>query len=121
MKPFFHKTVLLTAGLFMYNIIMAPSRNCKQSDDSFCYICGYYIGPKQPKYQLLGGTKLWTGYSAYFGIQIGDQDKKWAPRASCGTCRSTLEGWLREIGKVCHFGENQRTTLQTATSIWLIY
>ena len=70
---------------------MIPSQNCKLSADSFCYTCGYYIGPK---HQLLRGTKLWTGYTVYFGTQIGDQDKKWAPHVSCGTCRSALEGRL---------------------------
>jgi hypothetical protein len=28
-------------------------------------------------------------------MPIGDQDKSWAPHVSCGSCRSTLEGWYR--------------------------
>lgn len=74
---------------------MACSRRCIHSADSFCYICGYYIGPKQPKHMMVRGTKLWSAYTAYFGMAIGDQDKPWAPHVSCATCRSALESWLR--------------------------
>ena len=27
-------------------------------------------------------------------MKIGDQDKSWAPHFCCGSCRSTLEGWM---------------------------
>jgi len=74
---------------------MSSSRHCKLSVDMFCYICGFYIAPKQLKHPLNRGTKLWTAYAAYFGMNIGDQDKSWAHHESCGTCRSTLEKWLR--------------------------
>lgn len=57
---------------------MASSRHCKLSADVFCYICGYYIAPKQLKHPLNRGTKLWTAYAAYFEMNIGDQDKSWA-------------------------------------------
>ena len=30
-------------------------------------------------------------------MAVGDQDKLWAPHYSCGSCRSTLDGWLRGI------------------------
>ena len=33
-------------------------------------------------------------------MDIGDQDKPWAPHIICGSCRSNLEGWLRGFGKV---------------------
>ena len=36
-------------------------------------------------------------------MDIGDQDKPWAPHAICGNCRSNLEGWLRGSGKVMSF------------------
>ena len=35
-------------------------------------------------------------YLAYFGIPVGDQDKRCAPHVICDYCRRTLEGWLRE-------------------------
>lgn len=69
----------------------------------FCYICGFYIGSKQGKHNLMRGTKLWRAYSAYFGMSIGDQDKSWAPHVCCGSCRSTLEGWLRGSRKCMPF------------------
>ena len=73
------------------------SRSCKLCPDSFCYVCGYYISPIQTKHKIVSGTKFFTAYHAFFGMAIGDQDKSWAPHYSCGSCRSTLEGWLRGI------------------------
>ena len=34
---------------------------------------------------------------------MGDQDKLWAPHFCCGSCRSTLEGWLRGSRKSMSF------------------
>ena len=73
---------------------MSSKRKCHLSPDSFCYICGHYIGSKQQKHKISPGTKLVTAYS-YFGMPIGDQDKTWSPHDCCRSCRSTLEGWLR--------------------------
>ena len=28
-------------------------------------------------------------------MKMGSQDKSWAPHFCCGSCRSTLEGWMR--------------------------
>lgn len=39
-------------------------------------------------------AKYSFAYEKYFGMKIGDQDKSWAPRVICGTCRSNLEKWL---------------------------
>ena len=36
-------------------------------------------------------------------MDIGDQDKPWAPHVICGSCRSNLEGWLRVSGKGMSF------------------
>ena len=60
-------------------LAMSSKRKCCLSPDSFCCICGYYIGSKQQKHKISPGTKLVTAYSAYFGIPIGDQDKAWSP------------------------------------------
>ena len=81
----------------------SSSRICKLSPDSFCYVCGYYIGPKQVKSAITLGTKFAKAYHAYFGMPIGDQDKSWAPHFCCGSCRSTLEGWLRGSRKCMPF------------------
>jgi hypothetical protein len=82
---------------------MANRRACKLSPDSFCYICGYYIAAKQAKHTFTNGSKLCVAYNAYFGIPVGDEDKTWAPHFSCGSCRSTLEGWLRGSRKCMPF------------------
>ncbi|XP_076035733.1 uncharacterized protein LOC143021852 [Oratosquilla oratoria] len=36
-------------------------------------------------------------------MPMGDQDKPWAPHVICGSCRSTLEGWLRGTGRAMPF------------------
>ena len=36
-------------------------------------------------------------------MDIGDQDKPWAPHVICGSCRSNLEGWLRGFEKFMSF------------------
>ena len=79
------------------------SRECKNSPNCFCYVCGFYISGKYTTYKIVKGTKYWTTYKLYFGMDIGDQDKPWAPHVICGSCRSNLEGWLRGFGKVMSF------------------
>lgn len=74
---------------------MATNRLCKNSADTFCYVCGEYISAKSVSYKIIMGNKFCLAYNAYFGMPIGDQDKSWAPHVSCGSCRSTLEGWYR--------------------------
>ena len=75
------------------------SRQCKTSPDCFCYVCGYYISSQHPSYKIVKGTKYCTAYRLYFGMNIGDQDKSWAPHVICGSSRSNLEGWLRGSGR----------------------
>ena len=88
--------------LFRYKIklllAMSSKRKCRLSPNSFYYVCEYYIGSKQQKRKISPGMKLVTAYSAYFGVTIGDQDKTGSPHVCCGSCRSTLEEWLR--GKI---------------------
>lgn len=43
-------------------------------------------------------------YKAYFGVQVGDQNKSWAPHVVCGSCRSTLEAWYRGERRKLKFG-----------------
>ena len=78
------------------------SRECKNSQNCF-YICGFFISGKQTTYKIVKGTKYWTAYRLYFVLDIGDQDKPWAPHLICGSCRFNLEGWLRDSGKVMSF------------------
>ena len=64
---------------------------------------GYYISGQHSSYEKVKGMKYWTAYRPYFGMDIGDQDKFWAPHVICGRCRSNLEGWLRGSGRFMLF------------------
>ena len=79
------------------------SRQCKTSPDCLWYVCGYYISCQHSAYKIVKGTKYWTAYRLYFGMDIGDQEESWAPHVICGSCRSNLEGWLRGSGRGMSF------------------
>ena len=79
------------------------SRKCKTSPDCFCYVCGFYVGKKHTSHKIGKGGKYWTAYKLYFGMDIGDQDKPWAPHTTWGSCRSSLEGRLRGSRKCMPF------------------
>ena len=94
-------------------------REFKNSPNCFCYICGFYISGKHTTYKIVKETKCWTAYRLYFGMDIGDQDKPWAPHIICGSCRSNLEGWLRGFGKVMslqfpEFGKSPKIIMMIA-------
>ena len=78
-------------------------RGCKLQADYFCYVCGFYISPKQVKHNIAPGTKFCTVCKAFFRVLVGDQDKFWAPHVCCGSCPSILEGWLHGIRKCMPF------------------
>ena len=61
---------------------MSSKRKCRLSPDSFCYICGYYIGSKQQKHKISPGTKLVIAYSAYSSGTKGGQGGAAAPGRS---------------------------------------
>ena len=66
---------------------------CKNSADSFCYICGEFIIKKHQR----NITKFVKGvYLAYFGTIIGDQDKSWAPHKVCYVCVEDLRKWSKK-------------------------
>ena len=67
-------------------------RKCKHGPDQFCYICGEFI-TKTRKRSISSVLKL--NYFAYFGVKLGDQDKKWAPHFVCQVCDASLSKWKR--------------------------
>ena len=75
-------------------------RTCKNSVDSFCYICGEVVfkGQSRPLSPFLK-----TAYHLYFGCKVGDQDRVWAPKQSCSSCARTLQGWLKGTHKSMPF------------------
>lgn len=67
-------------------------RACINDPDSFCYICGQFALKKQKRHIT---SQVKKAYKLYFGCEIGDQDKKWAPHVSCGSCESGLKKWMQ--------------------------
>ena len=65
----------------MYN------RGCKNHADNFCYICGEFVVNKHRRYITNLVTMV---YLSYFGINLGDQDKSWAPHKACYDCVENL-------------------------------
>lgn len=79
------------------------ARGCKYPTDSFCYVCGEFFAKRAKKYYLDSCTRAKEAYHAYFGIPVGDQDKRWAPHVICDYCRRTLEGWFRGEKRAMRF------------------
>ena len=76
-------------------------RKCKNSPDSYCYICGSFT-LKRCKRQLL--SHVMKLYELYFGCKVGDQDKRWAPHVCCVGCSSSLSAWYKGTGSGLTFG-----------------
>jgi hypothetical protein len=79
-----------------FNYMMSVRNNCKFSVDSFCYVCGQYILPKNncKSLLILRDSILDEAYKMYFGCPIQDQDKSWAPHVCCRSCRAILYAWF---------------------------
>lgn len=67
-------------------------RQCKNSPNKFCYICGRYVLKSQCRPISEDVRKA---YFLYFGCKIGDQDKLWAPHVCCVSCCVNLVQWMR--------------------------
>ena len=67
--------------------ILEMSRRCLNDVDSFCYICGQFV---ITKYRSLVSEEIKTQYRDFFGICLGDKDKKWAPYSVCKLCINSL-------------------------------
>ncbi|XP_028674419.2 uncharacterized protein LOC114664472 [Erpetoichthys calabaricus] len=76
------------------------SRQCRNSRDTFCYICGEYtLKPQRRRMTAL----VRKAYELYFGSKIADKNKSWAPRVCCATCAVHLRAWLRGARKAMPF------------------
>ncbi|GFV20683.1 uncharacterized protein TNCV_777281 [Trichonephila clavipes] len=71
------------------------TRGCVNSPNCFCYICGSYTVKKQQRNISNCVQKV---YFAYFGINLGDQDKSWAPHVVCSVCIEELRQWFQVQG-----------------------
>lgn len=74
-------------------------RHCLNHPDAFCYICGIYTMQKQRR-NITDFVK--QAYLAYFGVEIGKQDKSWVPHKVCKTCVESLRQWTK--GESLNFG-----------------
>ena len=60
----------------------SKSRSCKNHPDSFCYICSEFkITDERNRVTEF----IQKAYYAYFGVQLGAQDKPWTPHVVCKT------------------------------------
>ncbi|GFX95366.1 uncharacterized protein TNCV_3684181 [Trichonephila clavipes] len=76
------------------------TRECVNSPNCFCYICGSYTFKKQKRNIPNFVQKV---YYAYFGIKLGDQDKSWAPHVVCSVCVEELRQWFKGKKKSFRF------------------
>jgi hypothetical protein len=77
------------------------NRHCINSPNIFCYICGKYSTHEQ---RLPINKFVRQCYHAYFGCQLGDQDKSWAPHSVCKSCVEMLRQWTLGVKKSLPFG-----------------
>ncbi|KAJ8887560.1 hypothetical protein PR048_013776 [Dryococelus australis] len=69
---------------------MLRRRTCRNTPDSFCYICGEFTFARhREKISLI----VKKAYKHYFGMELGDQDKNWAPHICCATCYVNFINW----------------------------
>ena len=59
--------------------------------NSFCHICDKYVLKRDRRTINIHDKKIFAAY--FFPSQIGDQDKKWAPKAICVRCNAQLSKW----------------------------
>ena len=61
------------------------------------------VSSLQKKHPLKSSIRAKEAYHAYFGMPVGDQDKRWAPHVMCEYCRHTLEDWFRGEKRAMRF------------------
>ena len=83
------------------DLIMATRRQCVNNPDTFCYICGYFTLSRQRRNITMFVRRA---YKAYFGLTLGDQEKKWAPHIVCHNCEEMLRDWTKGKRKGLPFG-----------------
>jgi len=67
-------------------------RNCVNSSDAFCYICGEgTLNSRRRSFTPL----IRKCYEQYFGCKVGNRDKSWAPHFCCATCARLLAAWAK--------------------------
>ena len=67
-------------------------RQCENKPNAFCYICGCFTLIHQRR-NITSFVR--HPYKAYFGLALGNQDKKWAPHIVCHNCEEMLRDWTK--------------------------
>jgi len=75
-------------------------RSCVNDPDNFCYVCGQFNALDQRKNLT---QILKTAYKHYFGCQVSDHDKSWAPVVCCTACYSGLTVEIFPVTKKIKF------------------
>ena len=76
-------------------------RQCNTDPDKFCYVCGRYI--PTPINRRLITPRIQSLYLKYFGVELGDQTRNWAPHRICRPCELDLLEWGKAKKKTSSF------------------
>jgi len=76
------------------------NRGCKNSPNTFCYMCGDFVVKDHQRNITDFVKKL---YFAYFGVEIGNQDKCWVPLKVCYVCVEDLRKLYKKEKKAFEF------------------
>lgn len=75
--------------------------HCKNCPDDFCYVCGEFNSLAEMKRPINKAHE--RAYLSYFGFNISDQTKHWAPHFICRNCHLGLLKWMNDCGNGLHF------------------
>jgi hypothetical protein len=90
-EVFINKCLQTFIQPFLGRTSMRMQRKFVNSADNCCYVCGEVTFSSQKRAIT---PIIWKAYHFYFGCQIGDQDRSWAPHICCNTCAANLRKWL---------------------------
>ena len=69
------------------------------------YICGKFkITDQRNLFKFIYKEFIQKAYHAYFSVQLGDQEKPWAPHVVYKTCVEHLRQWTQGSRKALKFG-----------------
>lgn len=74
---------------------------CKNCPDDFCYVCGEFNNLAEMKRPINKAHD--RAYLSYFGFNISDQTKRWAPHFICRNCHLGLLKWMNDCGNGLNF------------------
>ena len=94
------------------------SRRCLNDKDSFCYTCGEFAFRENRK--TIGEFYMKARYT-YFKINLGNQDKTWAPHIICKSCKESLRLWTTGNRAALKFGIPMIWCEPSQSFWWLLF